>query len=559
MNTESATVPHVISFFCYENNNYKENSWVSSGTQEISIEAEITTPGWYFVFIRSQDSNYKGTVNFHISHGTGGATDYYNIPITCSRLLMTQEIDLNKYYATFLTGCELSWPFMTIENSVNFPSKVLDYNGLYNNGGMNLIVNKYSIAPKVVYVSGGTSANPNQIYHGDLYACVERGVVPPSSTPWLDAYVSSIGEKDGYNCFAWVGGVITERWDPIWNAIYSPHLEPYGGDLSNYLGNVDKYGNTLLRYQGATTYSLMVDANGNMRLDPNSDEVAIDLYWGELLSNPNRANHAAIRRGADANPHGFESESKMGSDGDRIFHRKLGSPVTDPGMYNTIGGHYKRAAIQKSAVEMSMYESLAQGLSVIENPQITEAEKAVLTGMKAVVSPTVKAQFETQAAVLSSVLKQREANPAMRKISLSDITPYATVKNLYVQNKEAVLPLIMDAYVQNKYDNIVLLETMIAENEEYQALAEEILKRNRENQYTPDGAYIVRSAYSNGMLFVKELLKRQSDFSLKKRTQSTQKDIKYSNSDPFEVFYKDGTLSVEFFTEEASEISISIY
>lgn len=559
LGTADATIDHVVSIFSYDHNNYSENSSVFtvSDLQGDVFEATINTPGMYFVFIRTKSPNSIGSVDFLIDYGTvNGSTYFDDLPISCSRFPITKGTDLNSIYATFLLDATSeNFPMITIEDDIDNPTKVLGYNAVYNRAGFSGIDKCYSIPPKVVYVLGGTSSNPQQVYKGELYTHIKKiGKETVSSMPWDDTYESADGTDGIYNCFSWVGGVVDEPWASAWE---NSKLDPYGGVLENFLSNTAADGTTLLRYQGATTYNLILNNSGYMALDLADEDAVIDLYGGRSDDTTFSIGHAAIRRGSDTNPHGPSWESKRGIKGNRIFHSRNSETIRID--WGVVIGHYKRASVQKSAVEMSMYESLAQGLSVIENPQITDNEKAILASMEAAVSPTLKTQFEKQTVALHSALQQRETNLAMRKFSLFETPPYAAVKNLYVQNKEAVLPLIMDAYVQNKYDNIVLLETMIAENEEYQALAEEILKRNRENQYTPDGAYIVRSAYSNGMLFVKELLKRQSDFSLKKRTQSTQKDIKYSNSDPFEVFYKDGTLSVKFFAEEASEISISIY
>lgn len=120
---------------------------------------------------------------------------------------------------------------------------------------------------------------------------------------------------------------------------------------------------------------------------------------------------------------------------------------------------------------------------------------------------------------------------------------------------------MLEAYATDKHANLALLEAMIAENEEYQALADDILEYNSEHLYTPEGAFIVRNAYSNGMLFVKELLRLHMQVGMQQRSQpaSGRAGVMYSNSNPFDVFCSDGILSIDFTIPDGAVVSVSVY
>lgn len=428
--TADATTDHVVSLFSYTENNYSEHSSVFTveNIEGAVLEATISAPGMYCFLLRTKSPNGVGTVDFLIEDGSlDGATYFNDLPISCSRMPITHGTIANSDYVTFLQDATSSnAPIMTLEDDLNNPTKVLGYNSVYNRAGFNAIDLVFSISPKVVYVSGGTSSNPTQTYTGKLYAHVKKEAKESvASMPWDDIYLSSNGTDGFYNCFSWVGGVVDEPWA---SSVQNSKLDPYGGELDNFLSNTDKNGNTLLRYQGATTYTLISDQQGKMVLNLNDPDAVIDLYGG-VNSTDTAIGHAAIRDGSDTNPHGPSWESKLGTIGNRRFHIR-NSILMDNAGYGVVVGHYKRASVQKSAVEMSMYESLAQGLSVIENPQITKTEKAALVAMKANVPPVLEVQFTTQMQAFNAVVRQREINfaarrmPCLRHRNMRHLPPY---------------------------------------------------------------------------------------------------------------------------------------
>ncbi|MCD7974025.1 MAG: hypothetical protein LUG18_15420 [Candidatus Azobacteroides sp.] len=543
------SIPHVLSLFSDSFNNPGNYSWAkaSDGSDYAEINADIQYPGMYFVKIHSKTSGVTGNVDLYISQGGSSGTTYNNLPVTCSRVLVTNTVIAKDPYSTFMINATEE-PFITIENDATAPTKIIGFNCCYNILDNFPVINAvYNSAttdiPKAVYVS---TWNTGTTGTGDLYANLRRGGTGSNYRDYIYITHSSAGTVN-YNCFSWAGGVVTHAYSGPYGAPDNP-LTQYKTDdgfFGNYTTNSSGNEVTLLRYNGAVTYE-------RMGLNLNSPSAAIDIWTS--------SGHASICNTAnDGNEHGPWWESKLES-GFRQFHQRQNSGR------GGIIHHYKRAAVQRSAAIMSMDESLAEGYSVLENPQFTEEEVSMLESLKAKLTLSEKTIFNDKhtasRTLMKNALYNREAynSDEAGKNSYADLVSYARSCG------DRVWPLVIEKYMEDKEANFKFMCDVFFTNNTYNTrIAEAIRDYTLENQYNEEGAYIVRSDYSNGILFIKQLLKELAgeNYGLRAPMEYTglQEEIKYSNEDPFTASFssKNNEVKIGFDLDISCNINLTVW
>ena len=593
---ETEGSPHDISVFPTDQNiNIESNSWTfrstlqSNGKHKIILPISIAQGGMYFIMVRSQTPKTDGTVYLtltNISTHQNNKTIFPYLLINCSDTLqITRNTDPNKYYGTF--AC---WPMdpviLTLESQVaphpasSTGCRVVGYNSGYTIPypwpqdyltyyPSPLVRKKYLTAPKIVYAhvlfSGGVTVGD---YEDDLenYTGVDHFLGPTLYTHiehdnnpnWSTGYIShsSSGIAD-YNCYSWAGGIVTHWYSGSAGDSTSSTLSVYG-DNDQFFGNYRKSGNSiipLLRYKGAVTYEPILNSNGGRIVDMNDGSAAIDIWSG----------HATICNTArDDREHGPWWESKF-SNGLRTFHPRLRPPCVNSG-YPT--SHYKRASNQLSSVIMTMDESLAQGLSVLENPQFTEKELYLIETLKSKLTTSEKATFEAKHNASNDLMRKAVFEPGATK-SKEEKQQYNDLISYTKNCGERIWPLVMEKYMKDKEANFGLLnEVFLVDNDYNTLIANSIMEYNLKNQYNEDGAYIVRSDYSNGILFIKQLLKELEVSTLRGYKASSplqytglKEDIKYSNADPCTAYYSSegNQVNMNFSIENPSVVHLVVW
>ena len=176
-----------------------------------------------------------------------------------------------------------------------------------------------------------------------------------------------------YNCFAWSAGIMYNHVSG--NSIENLDLLYANKDFYNDYGKTRRPPNApIYTREGATFENAVVDIWGGVT--PNNDTI---LY------------HATIRNPYSGIPNGYDWESK-----DVFLHRYFHPRIVDMG-YGEIIAHYTLAPGQeevKYSYEGIAYSSVADGEMIIEDVQLTEDEKSLLSQNISLVSTYGVNRFE---------------------------------------------------------------------------------------------------------------------------------------------------------------------
>ncbi|MCD7974039.1 MAG: T9SS type A sorting domain-containing protein [Candidatus Azobacteroides sp.] len=555
-----AKVPHVVSVYYSgggsDNATTQQHAWGmksnSSYTTNLSFTATKGLPGRYYVKVRADQPGQTGEVTLVINGKT-----YTNMPVTCSKLDMTTEGTAGKNNITFL--CEgTEQPHLVVEDRTN-PNIIYGYNNTYNftkiangTGHHCALFEPAGGWNKTVYVSKWYTTGAT-VAKGDLYANCQsyngsKGYQNWKSLPYVSGILATPPD-DSYNCFSWVGGVVDTWWNPDTYWVGDPYIK----DATNALNALDRYlGNSPVpRYSGAPSYCRGAGA-------------VIDI-WGIMMPAPSSPGllHAAIKRGADQRPHGFDWESKMGA-GERFFHYRDG--IIDNNNREIIYSYGKCSGLKAAATEetgtddLTLYESLEQNLSVLEYQQFTDADQEILQSLLSEIPYSDMLEFEKRYGAWKNTWERFIHSSSVNVYRESE--EYEEFISFCKEKGKQIWPLLFVKYPEKPFVNHVpLIDLTLIGKERSQAISDSILQYNLQNLYNDEGSYIVRDMQSNEMRYIRQLLHdayQESGGSLK-NTMRTEK-VAYSNSYPFSILYKQGQHNVEigFSFEQDAMIGLSV-
>jgi hypothetical protein len=385
------------------------------------------------------------------------------------------------------------------------PGKIRAYNDDYSGSGdfkwgvASRVKRDFSVNIGAALISSYSSYNPNGIC--DLYMMCQNSTIGPSSSfPNLkaDDAIQSASSTNVYNCASWAGG-ITNGW--FWGCKYPNqnggsclsyfYGSPYSWDTwKNYFGNYP-----VQRYEGATTYTDegANSSNGSIAVwSTNGDETGIT--------------HFSVRNYANNLPHGYDWESKPGSDM-RTFHPRdaLNGPL-----YGSIFAYFKESTALKSfqtSEIMTFDESVALGLTVVESIKLTDAEKNILKSAN-------ESNNNSELDILFDAWLQTLYKPELAANS----NPYLFFENdefkhLYdycMNHEKASIAYVADKLYGNDLTSFESEITSIffcgfaAKN--YKNLLDEVKIGHKLKSYTDEGAYIAPTAVNTTKKFIKKIL-----------------------------------------------------
>lgn len=524
-----STMPETYSWAIYNNS--------SEGN---SLELTIPITGYYKVRARSFQNTIAGIAEVEV-----GSTKYSEIPIYSFGMLYTH--DTEREYNTFTSNLIPNIngegdPILYI--GTDFPDKIIAYNDDYSGDGdfdwgyNSRIKKKFSAPTKSLFLSNLSSYEDNKP-HCDLYiGCWNSTAYIYFPELHSDDAIQSAPYNAEYNCISWSGG-ITDYWEwPL-----NPYSQYYvsGNDLASF----DMFYLTP-RYNGCGIYSR------NGATEANS---VVDL-WGFSNGTSEVYTHASIKHGADNHPHGYDWESKPGKLA-RTFHPRYALEGNDYGevirYYRLIGTGQTVAPNGISTEQMSVLsldESIAEGLSVLENVEFTNLEWALINAEIENIGTTRVNEFETKYQAWVATWEDQ---------------PYSAPES-YKNNEYNVLKSFCASFYESRFlifkklglgdvFNLLLLEDLtLTNNVANNTTLNNIKANNSNNATTEEGAAIVYSPYSNSMKYVKALLNVPST----RGANSTDNGIRYSNSDDFSVSMANNSLSVSFDLPKEARISLSI-
>ena len=524
------TYMHVLEVF--SSSNPETYSWVdlSTSSGNASLDLTITSSGYYYVRVRSYYQNTAGLVDLQIG------SNYYNTcPVSGNGFRSYYSTaDILSFFTSYVRNDSRIW----IEGGSGLPGKIIAWNDDYDGTGdfdwglASRVKKSFSNAVGATLISAYSSNSP--VDTCDLYmGCL-------NSTVWdardyygnrvfpdykADDAIQSAPQSGTYNCISWSGG-ITDDW-------YWPPSPFYGGQYYIYgdtLGSFDNFYGTE-RYDSAMTYS---------RSGATSSNSTVDL-WALNGS----YTHGSVTKPGNNHPHGYDWESKPGGLM-RTFHPRNALEGT---AYGVVDKYYKITSGLKSA--MLLDESIARGLSVIENVELTTNEKKIVSESIDKLSSEQKNNLETKYQSWKETWDNLDivihSNPRMYANSeeYSDFIKYCESLG------EASWTFVFNKIEQGNVFVINALEDLtLADNMD---VLEKVISESSLKSTTSSGATIVRTPQTYAMKYIKELLKSTGEIT------STENDgIIYSNSFDFKVYPNPANVSSQIVFNLPYDAKVSV-
>ena len=502
--------PHVLEFFNMRPVTY---SWSVRSGSNGAAELSVTIPetGLYYVKVRSYDNGGSGLCNVSI-----GDDYYHGVPVT-SYWISTNN-DTTHLYNHF-TCYSSSDPVMWVEEGTS--NRVADYNDDYFSQtddydwwSESRIVRQYSDTCNAVHVSSYSSNTP--ACNTDIYLnCKAHPHLLSSDYFDSDNYIISAPQTGGsyvpgsYNCISWSGGIHT-LW--VWPPFHLGYVN--GDDLAKF----DYFYGTV-RYSGSSVFT---------RLGATEENSSVDLWATVAADGTREYTHASVRKGADNNAHGFDWESKCGSYV-RTYHPRYRVPWIS---YGQVVEHYRR--VDSGTTGMSLEESVANGLTVVENVSFTAEESSCIDQHISGIPISTMEQFNSMFDRWENVWDTSvHSNPDI----ISDCDEYRSLLSL-CNTLEGLKYAVYKKLGEGHVCAVCLVRdlTLNDNQDSFEAATSKCEKRKK----TKSGVGIFRSTHAVTMLYVKEMLSKDTGVT------SVATGLSYSNSDEFTVSASGRSLTLRF-------------
>jgi len=504
--TNATNFQHVLEMFSYSDP--QSYSWITISNNSLaSINVNIPSTGYYYIKIRSWIQSQQGLVNLNVN-----GQNYYTDCVASgySGFRCDAPTGTYNYFTCYISGDTRIW----LEDNSSFPGRIVAYNDDYYGTGdfywplASRINKNFTVPIKGAQFSSYSSYTPTGTC--DYYIkCMNSNINSYFPNLKTDDAIQSAPQSNVYNCISWSGG-ITNYWE--WPGNYFS-MYWVGSPLASF----DNFYNSI-RYFGAMTYS---------RTEATVSNNAVDLWYNPNYYGIGQGDytHGSVTKSGNNMPHGYSWESKPGGLM-RTFHPRYALNNTSPGGYGNVSYYYKPTSLKSV---MLLDESIARGLSVIEDVELTKAEKDILTESINALTNNQKDEFENKYIAWKQTWENPEiaiqSNPRMyaKNREYNELIDYCKGQG------KSSWPLIFDKIQQVDFFTINALEDLtLAENE---SVLNKVKKESKLKSTTESGAVIVRSPQTIAMKYIKELLKSSHDFGSK-----DDNGIIYSNSIHFNVF-----------------------
>jgi hypothetical protein len=440
--------------YVFKKDNQDQGSWVDDDSGDGYQSRIVCTPqhsGNYVVLLRACNSDYPGTSDFY----KDGQLFQPDAPLAGNLIWCGYSMSsLLNYFTCKNTGDTVLFVFD--DYSI---SPVKRYNDNYNppsgvphdwdwETASRVVLNDSNVTYALV-----SAFSSNSTGTCDLYMACENGFTT-DFFPNLhsDDSIKAAPETADYNCIAWSGGQINMFIFPP--DPYSPNNQWYDDDpltaFDKYYGNIGT-----ARYPGATDYEQTTDP----------EERVIDLWqcpdWGEYEQHKeyDGYTHASVRKPGNDQPHGYDWESKTGSN-QRIFHPE-NALENHQIYYDPIQGYYcgyghvvkyykpsgtlARISGLKIDKGISEEESIALGFTAIETVEFTEGEKVKIVELAVKVPADTRMQFNE----LYEAWEKSMNDPVIKDLSYPIASvPYTKLIELCQRKGNPVWPLLFQKIVE---------------------------------------------------------------------------------------------------------------
>lgn len=350
-----------------------------------------------------------------------------------------------------------------------------------------------------------------------------------------DAIQSAPMSRD-YNCISWTGGI----WD---------YWEWPDNEFSDYY----VYGNPLACFDNFYSSERYPGCSKFTRNGATVANSVIDL-WAKVNGTNKEYTHGSMNFGADDNPHGFAWESKSGALA-RTFHPRYALQGEDYGQVV----EYYRCSYKGKGLTYPLLWAVATGDAILTHVTFVDFEKEIIRLEKANMSQSEINNFNTKYSAWKTVW---ENSPLSNPAEIKKDPAYTALLN-YCNSILTTQYLVFEKLGEGDIMAMELVKDMtLVGNVRNNAIQNSIKRSNSLTETDPSGAKIVRSPYSNAMLYVKELLSGGTSSHAPTRSKDGNggaTGITYSNTDQFNVYNIEKEITVSFELNNDAKISIIIY
>ena len=512
----------------------------SNDVGDALLNVVIPFKGFYMVSFRPTSNGCDGFVNININTPQ---SSYFYTDCVVSGIILEYPHDSDKEY-NYFTANATGDASMLIEGD-GAPGRIIGYNQYYFNDdgtdwGFDTRIKKKFLQPvKAVHVFSESSRNPIGVC--DVYIKCPTF----SNTTLLNGnYFPNLRQNDaiesgpptcprrygGYNCFAWAGGITT---DYVYPEVPDTQSEAFLDSLDAFYANPN-------RYAGAMVYT---------REGATAENSVIDLWYNPVAWNGNGTyTHASVRGRANNHPHGYAWESKLG-EYERIFHPRMalcGDTINNGLSYGYIKYHYRQ--VDTSAVYVSLEESVAENMTIIENVVLTSQEEEKIDSLLNKLSyddvSEVDIRFQKLRDILDSPWYRIQSNPKAWLLcnEYNDFISFCKEKGM------KIWPYFYKKINNGDFYSKIVLKELV--NLKYKDLYSEISQKYSTYSMN-DGKVLYRTQHSKMIRLIKCLLSTNT-----KEDVRINDSIIYSNSIPFSVDKKN---QIRYELLQESYVQIFVY
>jgi hypothetical protein len=314
----------------------------------------------------------------------------------------------------------------------------------------------------------------------DFYLCNEPATYDTVKYYNLekDDAIKSAPVDTNYNCFSWSGGRTDfgggfTPCDPTCRWFDSDNMCRKSWD--NFYGNTPVH-----RYDGAMTYD-------------TTDDTAlaeIDLWTSMMVWT-----HASVRKPGDNFYHGYDWESKLGTD-QRIFHPRLALDI--PYGYPT--AHYKHSGAKS--------KSTSKGNRLAEPISFSDGDMINIGDLSNMVDGKSKVAFDSLYALWkktwSSPDLQIQSNPEMFFFSKE----YSFFAAFCISKGKAIIPLCMKKYLEGDFlAGYAIYKSGLIAND--YKIMEAVRANSEQGKISADGYFIIERQGNGWIRYFKILLDQE--------------------------------------------------
>lgn len=517
----------LISIFPYNENLVSGNTWFST----TSLSAEIANSGFYYVMVSPVSSGVYGTCWLNIN----GDRYFEDVPINCCMTTLTSSFSTSTYqcFAISENGDPMSFVLSPVgvlasyNDDRGYNTAVSDFDWGLNSRVLTQMGSGY------IHFTTLFNSYPQTDYTAiaDIYSGLRNGYTQYAGG--IHTLYPNYKQEDlmasgcisnEYNCLAWAWG------DWLSNPYFNAELNQFG-----VLAEMD--------FQSAI--------HGYTRTGATAENSVIDVYtYNGWIT------HVAVKEKTHWFAAGYDWESKLGvadnikeeieesgigiqiPDFERVFHPRYALEGSFAGQVT-----YHFIKIPPASSNQVQYPDEVR---TIENAELSDEEWDIIKQGEANVSIEIKKKFNT----LVSICLQECFGMSFLCLQRYEYLPHYTELSKFCTDERSLLYTLCRLAANGSTLATKLLYD--ATDREFGYISKAIYQDNIKHPFTDEGKYIVRSARTDVIRYIKGILNNGA-------MNMINSSNTYSSDSKFSMRQSGLTLTVEFNLDKDAQVTVAYY